>query len=151
MMKALFHGDERGPLYRIRPLLNYPLHSHTRPALVNSRISPVSPLFWLLHLSLSRFAAGTHVGAAHRESGAPPASTADRAGQEQCQTLSLRQRPHPPVASRRRRSGHGTLLCPAQPPGALDSVAANDLIGINSTDKCRVARPRVHRSSHARL
>src|SRR5215813_5135825 len=30
-------------------------------------------------------------------------------------------------------SGDGTLLCPAQLPGALDPVAANDLIGINST------------------
>ena len=28
---VLFHGDERGPFYRIRPLLHYPLHSHTRP------------------------------------------------------------------------------------------------------------------------
>ena len=32
--EILFHGDERGPFYRIRPLLNYPLHSHTRPVLV---------------------------------------------------------------------------------------------------------------------
>src|SRR5262249_51239953 len=31
------------------------------------------------------------------------------------------------------RSGDGTLLCPAQLPGAFDSVAANSLIGINST------------------
>jgi hypothetical protein len=30
-MRLLFHRDERGPFYRIRPLLNYPLHSHTRP------------------------------------------------------------------------------------------------------------------------
>ena len=29
--EVLFHGDERGPFYRIRPFLNYPLHSHTRP------------------------------------------------------------------------------------------------------------------------
>ena len=29
--EVLFHGDERGSFYRIRPLLNYPLHSHTRP------------------------------------------------------------------------------------------------------------------------
>ena len=29
--EVLFHGDERGPLYRMRPLLHYPLHSHTRP------------------------------------------------------------------------------------------------------------------------
>jgi len=27
--KGLFHGDERGPLYCIHPLSNYPLHSHT--------------------------------------------------------------------------------------------------------------------------
>src|SRR4029450_9032940 len=30
------------------------------------------------------------------------------------------------------RSGDGTLLCPAQLPGAFDPVAANDLIEINS-------------------
>src|SRR5438128_254559 len=29
--EVLFHGDERSPFYCIRPLLNYPLHSHTRP------------------------------------------------------------------------------------------------------------------------
>jgi hypothetical protein len=52
------------------------------------------------------------------------------------------------VEGRRPRSRDGTLLCPAQLPGALDPVAANDLIGINSnmlqnrfvmpiTTKCR--------------
>jgi hypothetical protein len=29
--EILFHGDERGPLYCIRSILNYPLHSYTRP------------------------------------------------------------------------------------------------------------------------
>jgi hypothetical protein len=29
--ESFFHGDERGPFSRIRPLLNYPLYSHTRP------------------------------------------------------------------------------------------------------------------------
>jgi hypothetical protein len=32
--EVLCHGDERGPLYRMRPLLHYPLHSHTRPEAV---------------------------------------------------------------------------------------------------------------------
>jgi hypothetical protein len=36
---VLCHGGERGPLYCIRPLLNYPLHSHTRPPF------PLSPTF----------------------------------------------------------------------------------------------------------
>ena len=35
----------------------------------------------------------------------------------------------------RPRSGDGTLLCPAQLPGALESVAANGLIGINSGEE----------------
>jgi hypothetical protein len=38
------------------------------------------------------------------------------------------------VEGGRPRSGDGTLLCPAQLPGALESVAANGLIGINSID-----------------
>src|SRR4029453_3006238 len=33
------------------------------------------------------------------------------------------------------RSGDGTLLCPAQLPGAFDPVAANDLIEINSNTR----------------
>ena len=36
------------------------------------------------------------------------------------------------------RSGDGTLLCPAQLPGAFDPVAANDLIEINSNSHPRV-------------
>ena len=33
--------------------------------------------------------------------------------------------------------GHSDhLLCPAQLPSALDPMAANDLIGINSTPRC---------------
>src|SRR5262245_59679545 len=42
-------------------------------------------------LSLSRFAAAAHVGVAHGEPGAPPASTAGRPWQESCQALSQRQ------------------------------------------------------------
>ena len=64
--------------------------------------------------------------------GAAPASAADRACQQQCQALSHRQRPAPPVEAGRPGSGDGTLLCPAQLPGASDPVAADDLIGINS-------------------
>src|SRR5947209_3938469 len=75
---------------------------------------------------------GADVGAAKGEPGVAPASVAHRACQQQCQALSHRQRPPPPVERRRPRSGDGTLLCPAQLPGALDPVAANDLIGINS-------------------
>jgi len=55
----------------------------------------------------------------------PPAP--DRAWQQQCQALSHRQRPHPLVEAGRPRFGDGTLLCPAQLPGALDPVAGNDL------------------------
>src|SRR5215475_8326631 len=50
-----------------------------------------------------------------------------------CQALPHCERPDPLVEGGRPRSGDGTLLCPAQLPGALESVAANDLIGINST------------------
>ena len=60
----------------------------------------------------------------------PPA--ADRACQQQCQALSHCQRPDPSVEGGRPRSRDGTLLCPAQLPGASDPMAANDLIGINS-------------------
>jgi hypothetical protein len=34
--EVLSHGDERGPFYRIRPSLNYPLHSHTRPVVAGT-------------------------------------------------------------------------------------------------------------------
>src|SRR5262245_3621814 len=66
------------------------------------------------------------------EPGVRPAAAAERAWQQQCQALSYRQRASPSVARRRPRARAGTLLCPAQLPGALDSVAANALIGINS-------------------
>src|SRR6266446_8551113 len=75
---------------------------------------------------------GADVGAARGEPGAQPASAADRACQQQCEALSHRERPHPPMEGGRLRSGDGDLLCPAQLPGTLDPVAANDLIGINS-------------------
>src|SRR5262249_3855130 len=48
-----------------------------------------------VHLSLSRFAAGAHAGAALSAPGAPPASAAERPYPEQCQALSQRQRPKP--------------------------------------------------------
>src|SRR5438874_4925638 len=53
-------------------------------------------------------------------------------GIQQCQALSHRQRPYSSVEGGRPRSGDGALLCPAQLPGALGSLATNDLIGINS-------------------
>ena len=61
-----------------------------------------------------------------------PRLKAAPACQQQCQALSYRQRPHPPVEGGRPRSGDGTLLCAAQLPGARESVAANGLIEINS-------------------
>ena len=79
--------------------------------------------------------AGADPGAATGQPGAPPASAADRACQQQRQALSHRERPDPPVEGGRPRSGDGTLLCPAQLPGAPDPVAANGLIGINSIVK----------------
>src|SRR6516165_10529423 len=48
-----------------------------------------------------------------------------------CPALPHRDGPAPPVEGGRPRSGDGTLLCPAQLPGALDPVAAHALIGIN--------------------
>src|SRR5262249_22588894 len=66
-----------------------------------------------VYLSLSRFATGTHAGAAPGEPGAPPASAADRPCPEQCQALSQRQRPKPPLEGGRLRSGEGPLRCPA--------------------------------------
>src|SRR5712664_1330961 len=51
-----------------------------------------------------------------------------------CQALPHGERPDPFVEGGRPRSGDGTLLCLAQLPGALESVAANGLIGINSID-----------------
>ena len=53
--------------------------------------------------------------------------------QQQCQALSYRQRPDPPVGGRP-RSGDETLLRPAQLPGASHTLAADGLIGINSND-----------------
>ena len=38
------------------------------------------------------------------------------------------------MEGRRPRSGDGTLLCPAQLPGASHALATNDLIGINLID-----------------
>src|SRR6266571_2980013 len=74
----------------------------------------------------------TDTGAATGQPGTAPPSAADRACQQQRQALSYRERPHPFVEAGCPRSGDGDLLCPPQLPGALDPVAANDLIGINS-------------------
>jgi hypothetical protein len=46
------------------------------------------------------------------------------------------QRPHPLVEGGRPRCRDGTLLCPAQLPGAPHTLAANGLIGINSPCTC---------------
>jgi hypothetical protein len=70
--------------------------------------------------------------AASGEPGLAPPPAPHRACAQQCQALSPRQRPDPPLEAGRPGSGDGTVLCPAQLPSAPDSVAANDLIGINS-------------------
>src|SRR5215813_14905202 len=75
---------------------------------------------------------GAHPGARPGQPGAPPAATPDRACQQPCQALSHREGPDPPVEGGDPRSRDGTVLCPAQLSGAPESVAANDLIGINS-------------------
>jgi len=82
-------------------------------------------------ISLSRFVAGVHVGTAHGEPGATPASAANRPCQQQGKALPQRQRLDPPVEARCPPSGDGTLLCFAQLPGTLDSGAADGLIGLN--------------------
>src|SRR5437660_5028029 len=82
---------------------------------------------------------GADPGATPGQPGAPPAAAPDRACQQQRQALPHCERPDPPVEGGRPRSRDGALLCPAQFPGALDSVAANDLIGINSDEDCRTA------------
>src|SRR5262245_66163195 len=63
-------------------------------------------------LSLSRFAAGPHAGAARGAPGAPPAAAADRPCPEPCQALSQRHRPQPPLKGGRPRSGARHLLGP---------------------------------------
>src|SRR6266851_6990945 len=50
------------------------------------------------------------------------------------------QRPDPSVEARRPRCRDGTVLCPAQLPGAPHALATNGLIGINSVI---VARQRI--------
>ena len=101
---------------------------------------------------------GTDTGAATGQPGAAPPSAAERACQQQRQALSYRQRPHPAVEEGHPRSGDGNLLCPAQLPGAPHTLAADDLIGINSgvphapTPRARSPRPapaRVSRDTSA--
>ena len=84
-------------------------------------------------LSLSRFVAGAHVGAAQGEPGAPPASAADRPYPEQCQALSQRHRPQPPLEGGRPRSGTGPLLCPPSCRVLPSPLAADDCIEINAS------------------
>src|SRR5262249_37275401 len=78
---------------------------------------------------------GAAPGAATGQPGTPPAAAPDRACQQQRQALSHREGPDPPVEGGCPRSRDGTLLCPAQLPGAFDPVAADDLIEINSIDQ----------------
>jgi hypothetical protein len=75
---------------------------------------------------------GTHTSAVQSESSAASASVAYRACPQQCQALSHRQRPPPPVARRRPRSGDGTLLCAAQRLGAPHTLATNNVSGRNA-------------------
>src|SRR3954468_14922277 len=56
---------------------------------------------------------GTATGAAKSQPGAPLPPTADRACQQQCQALSRRQGPDPPVEAGRPGCRDGNLLCPA--------------------------------------
>ena len=86
---------------------------------------------------------GADAGATPGKPGAQPASATHRACQQQCQALPHCEGPDPPVEAREPRSGDGTLLCPAQLPGALESVAANGLIGINSM--VQMSRPNSYR------
>src|SRR5207249_8873111 len=74
---------------------------------------------------------GTDPGAEAGQPGLAPPAAADRACQQQRQALPRRQRPDPAVERRGPRSREGTLLCPAQLPGAPDPMAIDDLIGIN--------------------
>src|SRR5215813_10681584 len=75
---------------------------------------------------------GADPGARPGQPSAPPAAAPDRACQQQRQAVSHCERPDPPVEGGRPRSRDGALLCPAQFPGAPESLAAHDLIGINS-------------------
>jgi hypothetical protein len=99
---------------------------------------------WRPHADQAARRRGTHAGAAKSEPGAPPASAADRACQEECQALQPRQRPDPVVEGRYPRSGERTLLDPAPFPGALHLLVTDGLIGINSRD---VQKPLCYASS----
>jgi len=76
--------------------------------------------------------AHTHTQKAATEHGPPV--RARHARPQPRQALSHGERPNPPVEGGRPRSGDGTLLCPAQLPGAPHALAADDVIEINSTD-----------------
>src|SRR5207237_7809201 len=59
------------------------------------------------------------------------------------QALPHCQRPDPSVEGWRPGSRDGTVLCPAQLPGAPDPVATDDLTGINSFVDGRVVNGRL--------
>jgi hypothetical protein len=103
-------------LMGVRWYLAYPLSYRHVEELLEERGVPIDHATiqrWVVkYMSLSRFAAAAHVGAAHGEPGSPPTSAADRPCQEECQALSQRQRPQPPIEGRRSRSDEGPLLCP---------------------------------------
>ena len=71
-----------------------------------------------IQMSLSRFAAAAHVGVVRGEPGTPPAAAAHRACPEPGQARSQRQRPQPPLAGGRLRSGAGPRAVPAIMRGA---------------------------------
>src|SRR2546426_2368176 len=75
---------------------------------------------------------GTPPRTATGQPGPAPASAAHRACPQQCEALSHRERPDPPVEGGRPRCSDGTFLCSTQLPGAPHALAADDLIGINS-------------------
>src|SRR5207248_11038265 len=107
----------------------------TEPVVTRSRLPGVhAPWGGTPHADHEATRRGAHVGAAKDEPGVTPAPAADRTCPQQCQALSHRQRPHPPVERRRPRSGDGTLLGPAPLPGAPHALATNGFIGINSTE-----------------
>jgi hypothetical protein len=100
---------------------------------VHGREAAITPetLAPLDHLSLSRFAAGSHVGAVRGAPGAPPASAAARPCPSQGEALSPPHRPQPPkkVGVRDRVWALG---CARHHAGCVFPLAANHLIEINS-------------------
>src|SRR5262249_36433954 len=69
---------------------------------------------------------GAAPGATTGQPDAPPAAAAAGACQQQRQGVSHCERPHPPVERGHPRSGDGTVLCPAQLPGAPEPLVTHD-------------------------